>query len=61
MLQADPIVRSIIDFLDGCATIEHTLGLALNRLRKMPQTIPLATLFYSGVSPGGWYRGRKEE
>lgn len=32
MLQADPIVRSVIDFLDCCAAIEYTLGLALNRL-----------------------------
>lgn len=45
MLQADSVILPIINFFNGCPSVEKTLIIARDRLREMPQPVPLATLF----------------
>lgn len=44
MLQADSVILPIINLFNGCPSVEETLILARDRLREMPQPVPLATL-----------------
>lgn len=44
MLQTNPVILPVGNFLARGATVEDSLRLAGNRLREVSQSVPLATL-----------------
>lgn len=52
VLQADPIIVTIIDLLRRGAAVEQSLALPGNRLGEVTEPIPLATLLFKTYQPG---------
>jgi hypothetical protein len=45
VLHANPVIRPVIDLFGCRAAVEQTLLLSRDRLREVPQAIPLTALF----------------
>lgn len=59
MLQANPIIRTVVDLLSCGTTVEYPLALPGNRLGEMTEPIPLTTLFFLSLSTWAVHAMRK--